>query len=53
VTKRIRDLYLATDREYDRLRVAAAVQAPADARVVGAQDLIWALMNSPAFLFNR
>ena len=26
---------------------------PADARVLGAQDLVWALINSPAFLFNH
>jgi hypothetical protein len=25
----------------------------ADARLTAAQDLAWALINSPAFLFNR
>ena len=24
-----------------------------DKRLAGAQDLVWALVNSPAFLFNR
>jgi len=50
---RLRQLYLATDRDYDRYAAAAAIVPPSDARVVGAQDLVWALMNSPAFLFNR
>ena len=30
-----------------------AVPPPSDPRVLGTQDLVWALLNSPAFLFNR
>ncbi|MBA4062833.1 MAG: hypothetical protein C0501_03840 [Isosphaera sp.] len=50
---KFRALYLAQDREYQRLQAEAANAPPADARVLGAQDLVWALINSPAFLFNR
>jgi hypothetical protein len=42
------------DVELQRLRQAAAeAPAPFDVRLVGAQDLAWALINSPAFLFNH
>ncbi len=51
--KTLRDKYLAQDREYHRLAGEAAQTPPADPRVLGAQDLIWALLNSPAFLFNH
>ena len=38
-------------------RLSAAVKTAADqmtsARSLGIQDLAWALINSPAFLFNR
>ena len=44
---------MAQDREYQRLAADAADVPPADPRVLGAQDLAWALINSPAFLFNR
>lgn len=50
---RLRQLYLAQDREYQRLAADAANPPPADPRVLGAQDLTWALINSPAFLFNH
>jgi hypothetical protein len=50
---RLRALYLAQDREYQRLAADAADVPPADPRVLGAQDLAWALINTPAFLFNR
>jgi hypothetical protein len=49
----LRQLYLAQDKEYQRLVADAADPPPADARVLGAQDLVWALINTPAFLFNR
>ena len=50
---RLRALYLAQDKEYARLAAEAADAPPADPRVLGAQDLAWALINSPAFLFNH
>ncbi len=49
----LRQMYLAQDKEYARLAADAANPPPADARVLGAQDLVWALINTPAFLFNR
>jgi hypothetical protein len=51
--EQLRQLYLAQDKEYQRLAADAANPPPADARVLGAQDLVWALINTPAFLFNR
>ena len=53
VQDRLRGQYTAQDREYQRLKAEAAAAPPADARVLGSQDLVWALINSPAFLFNR
>ncbi|WP_145239160.1 DUF1549 domain-containing protein [Urbifossiella limnaea] len=50
---RLRAMYLAQDREYQRLAADAADVPPTDPRVLGAQDLAWALINTPAFLFNR
>ena len=50
---KLRQMYLAQDQEYQRLQAEAAKVPPADARVLGAQDLVWALINTPAFLFNR
>ncbi|MBX9583856.1 MAG: DUF1553 domain-containing protein, partial [Gemmataceae bacterium] len=50
---RLRALYLAQDKEYARLAAEAAAPPPADPRVLGVQDLAWALINSPAFLFNH
>ncbi len=45
--------YLATDAEYQRLQRDVPAAPPVDARVLGAQDLTWALINTPSFLFNR
>ncbi|MBA2227830.1 DUF1549 domain-containing protein [Thermogemmata fonticola] len=50
---RLRQMYLAQDQEYQRLAAEAAKVPPPDPRVVGAQDLVWALINTPAFLFNH
>lgn len=50
---RMRAMYLAQDKEYQRLAMEASNAPPSDPRVLGAQDLVWALINSPAFLFNH
>ncbi len=50
---RVAQAYIATDVEYARLQRDIPVAPPADARVLGAQDLTWALINTPSFLFNR
>ncbi|CAN5441577.1 hypothetical protein BH11PLA2_BH11PLA2_24430 [soil metagenome] len=49
----LRNRYLAQDSEYAKLKAEAAKTPPGDARILGAQDLTWALLNNPAFLFNR
>ena len=42
------------DQELGRLlRSLSDYPVPPTPRVLGAQDLAWALMNSPAFLFNH
>jgi hypothetical protein len=53
VKAKLRQMYVAQDAEYQRLKAEASKAPPADARVLGAQDLVWALINSPAFLFNH
>jgi hypothetical protein len=50
---KLREMYLAQDKEYARLAAEAAEVPPSDPRVLGAQDLAWVLINTPAFLFNH
>jgi len=47
--------FRGTDAEYRRLAEQLVIQErnAANPRLVGAQDLAWALINSPAFFFNR
>ena len=52
----VEELYLATlSRLPEKNEYAVAVEhiAKAESREEGTQDLLWALINSPAFLFNR
>jgi hypothetical protein len=50
---RLRQLLIAQDSEYQRLKNDIPVSPPSDYRVLGGQDLVWALINNPSFLFNR
>jgi hypothetical protein len=48
------DYFRSQDQELKRLQKAVAENAvPPNARALGAQDLAWALINNPAFLFNH
>ncbi|QDU27973.1 hypothetical protein ETAA8_30650 [Anatilimnocola aggregata] len=46
---------IAQDGELARLKnaISQAEETTRNARLIGVQDLAWALINSPAFLFNR
>ena len=45
----------STDSELKRLReaVARSAELQKNKRLIGVQDIAWALINNPAFLFNR
>ncbi len=47
--------FRALDPEYARLSrgLGSYTRWAGQKRMIGAQDLVWALINSPAFLFNR
>jgi hypothetical protein len=50
----VTNYYRSIDQELQRLqRRVNDFIVPASPRALGAQDLSWALMNSPAFLFNH
>ena len=52
--KVVEDVYLSCLNRFPTEPEFAAVQlGDGDQRLQGAQDLVWALLNSPAFLFNR
>lgn len=48
-------IYKSRDADYTRLaaELKLAQDQMANARQIGVQDLAWALINNPAFLFNR
>ena len=51
---KLRQIYLNQDRDYKKLSSdVTANPLPGNFRVLGGQDLMWALLNSPAFLFNH
>lgn len=49
------DYYKSTDAQHQKLALAVTQlkNERENARLIGAQDLAWALINNPAFLFNR
>ena len=53
--RQLADYFFNLDPEYKRLEATArmAAQQAQQYRLTGVQDLAWALINTPAFLFNR
>jgi hypothetical protein len=53
--KALSDYFRSLDPQYARLSegLTAYTRWAHEKRVIGAQDLAWALINSPAFLFNH
>jgi hypothetical protein len=50
----LKNYYRSTDKELARLQKQVSdLVVPPDARTMAAQDVAWALINSPSFLFNR
>ena len=47
--------YRSIDSEVQRIEeeLGQTGKQAVDSRLAGIQDLVWALINSPAFLFNR
>jgi Protein of unknown function (DUF1553)/Protein of unknown function (DUF1549) len=54
-TAEIRQIFFQSNEEYQRLKrtVAQSESERANPRLAGMQDLCWALINNPSFLFNR
>jgi hypothetical protein len=50
---RLQQMHRALDARYNQLSLRVGIVPPKDKRVMGAQDLTWALINTPGFLFNR
>ena len=51
--KVVEDIYLACLNRPPTEKEMAAIDLTKASRLETAQDLAWALLNSPAFLFNR